>query len=136
MHENVKTFVIHVATLPALLIDPIWETQLALLFVHEIHIEMPPKYFDYADVFSLNLVMDLPKDIEMNNYVIKLEQGKQPPYNLIYSLGPGKMEIIKTYIEIYPKTGFIQTSISSVRVSIFLTKIWMEAYASALIKEG
>lgn len=52
--------------------------------------------------------MELSKNININKYVIKLEKGKQPPYGLIYSLDVAKLEILKTYIEIYLKTEFIQ----------------------------
>lgn len=45
--------------------------------------------------------------INMNNHAIKLKDGKQPLYDLIYSLGPGELKILKIYIETYLKTGFI-----------------------------
>ena len=44
---------------------------------------------------------------ELNEYGIDLENGKQPSYGPIYSLGPGELETLKTYIETHLKTGFI-----------------------------
>ena len=52
----------------------------------------------------------LPKQTELNKHAIKLEEGKQPPYGPIYSLGPVELETLKTYIETHLKTGFIQPS--------------------------
>ncbi len=51
--------------------------------------------------------MKLPKNIDMNEYVIKLVEDKQLLYEPIYSLGLVELEILKTYIEPYLKTGFI-----------------------------
>ena len=31
---------------------------------------------------------ELPENIKINEYAIKLEKGKQPPFELIYSLDP------------------------------------------------
>ena len=52
--------------------------------------------------------MELPENTGINEHVIKLQDGKQPPYGPIYSLGLVELETLKTYIEIYLKTGFIQ----------------------------
>ena len=54
--------------------------------------------------------MELPKNIGINEHAIKLQEGKQPPYRPIYSLGLVELEILKTYIKIYLKTGFIWPS--------------------------
>ena len=43
----------------------------------------------------------------MNKQVIKLQDGKEPPYRPIYSLAPVELETLKMYIEIHLKTGFI-----------------------------
>lgn len=58
----------------------------------------------------------------MNNHAIELENGKQPLYKPIYSLGPVELEILKTYIKIYLKTGFIQPFKSPVSSSILFDK--------------
>ena len=49
----------------------------------------------------------LPKQIEVNEHTIKLEEGKQPRYGPIYSLDPVELKILKTYIEINLANGFI-----------------------------
>ena len=49
----------------------------------------------------------LPERIELNEHVIDLENGKQPPYGPIYSLGPVELETLKTYIKTHLKTWFI-----------------------------
>ncbi len=45
--------------------------------------------------------MELPENIGMNKYAIKLIEGKQPSYRPIYVLSPIELEILKTYIKIY-----------------------------------
>ena len=46
----------------------------------------------------------------MNEHAIKLEEGKQPLFGPIYSLGPVKLETLKTYIDINLANGFIWPS--------------------------
>ena len=46
----------------------------------------------------------------MNEYPIKLEEGKQPPFWLIYSLSQVELEILKTYIKTNLANGFIWLS--------------------------
>lgn len=52
-------------------IHPAWETQSVLLLTEEIII--PKEYSDYADVFSKNLVAELPKRSDINEHSINLE---------------------------------------------------------------
>lgn len=68
---------------------------------------MPAKYFDYADIFSFDLVMGLPENIGINEHVIELVEGKQSSYRLIYTFSPIELETLKTDIKIHLKTGFI-----------------------------
>lgn len=80
------------------------------------------EYLDYADIFLANFVMELPKDIDINDYAIKLVESKQLFYEPIYSLDPVELETLKTYIETHLKTGFIQPSKSPARASIFFKR--------------
>ena len=52
----------------------------------------------------------LPEHTEINTHAIELEEGKQPPYRPIYSLGPVELETLKTYIETNLANGFIRFS--------------------------
>ena len=49
----------------------------------------------------------LPEGTKINKHAIKLEDGKQPPYRLIYSLGLVEFETLKIYIETNLVNGFI-----------------------------
>ena len=46
----------------------------------------------------------------MNEHAIKLEEGKQPPFGPIYSLGTVELETLKTYIETNLANDFIRPS--------------------------
>ena len=46
----------------------------------------------------------------INDYPINLLDDKQPLYGLIYSLGPVKLETLKTYIKANLASGFIRPS--------------------------
>ena len=51
------------------------------------------------DIFSPDLVTELPEYTEINTHAIDLEEGKQPPYRPIYNLGLVELETFKTYIK-------------------------------------
>ena len=66
--------------------------------------------------------MVLPERTELNEHAIDLEDGKQPPYGPIYSLGPVELETLKTYIKTHLKTGFIRPSKSPASAPILFDK--------------
>ncbi len=66
--------------------------------------------------------MKLPENTGINEHVIELVEGKQPPYGPIYSLSSVELETLKTYIETHLKTGFIQPSKSPAGAPIFFNK--------------
>ena len=83
---------------------------------------MPTKYLDFADVFLRKSVNVFPKQTGANEYAIKLEKGKQPPYGPIYSLEPVELEILKTYIETNLTNGFIRILKSSAGAPILFVR--------------
>ena len=126
LDEESETFVVHVAALEAPLagmaIHPSRAAQISALIQDEAPTEVPPEYADYADVFSFDLAMELPENTGINEHAIELQDGKQPPYGPIYSLGPVELETLKTYIETHLKTGFIQPSKSLAGALILFDK--------------
>ena len=82
--------------------------QVVALNQKEVLTKVPAKYLDFSNVFSAKKALVLPEQTELNEYAIKLEKDKQPPYRSIYSLGPIELGILKTYIKIRLKTRFIQ----------------------------
>ncbi len=122
LDENSETFVVHVATLKAMTIHPSQAAQIATLQWHKALTKIPAKYSDYADVFSLDLAMELSENIGMNEYAIELIEGKQPSYGHIYTLNPMELETLKAYIKTHLKTGFIQPSKSPASASILSNK--------------
>ena len=88
----------------------------------EVSTKIPSEYANYTNVFSFNLGIELPKNTSINIYVIKLQDGKQSSYRLIYSLEPMELEILKTYIKMHLKTRFIQTSKSLASILILFNK--------------
>ena len=113
MNEKSETFVVHISALkaspgPAEMTIYLSQTaQIVALKQEESFTKVPSKYSDYADIFSFDLTMKLPKNIGINEHAIKLQDSKQPPYGPIYTLEPVKLETLKTYIKTYLKTGFI-----------------------------
>ena len=94
--------------------------QIAFLLTKKVKI--PDKYSDFTDVFSEEKALVLPERTELNEHAIDLEDGKQPPYGPIYSLGPVELETLKTYIETHLKTGFIRSSKSPAGAPILFDK--------------
>lgn len=86
-----------------------------------------PKYIDFADIFSLVLAAELQKHIGINNYTIKLLNGKYPSYRPIYNLRPIESEIVKTYMKTNLANSFIRFFKFPV-VALFLF-IWKPDYS-------
>lgn len=81
---------------------------------------IPPKYSDFVDVLSLKLAAKLSEYTRINNYAIDLVDSKPPCYELIYSLGPIELEILKTYVKINLVNNFIGPSKYAIDTPIFL----------------
>ena len=111
LDEESETFVVYIAALEAPLagmaIYYSRAAQILALIQDKPPTKVPPKYANYADVFSFDLAMELPQNTGINKHAIKLQDGKQPPYGPIYSLKPVELETLKTYIKTHSKTGFI-----------------------------
>ncbi len=109
--KNSETFVVHFAALeapePVMSINPSRAPLLVALQQDKALTEIPSEYAAYADVFLFDLAMELPENTGINEHAIELVKDKQPPYGPIYSPSPVELETLKTYIEIYLKTGFI-----------------------------
>ena len=126
LDKEFETFVMHIAALEAPLsemtIHSLWKTQILALIQDEAPTKIPPEYANYADIFSFDLAMELPKNTGINKYAIELHDDKQPPYEPIYSLGPVELEIFKTYIETHLKSGFIWRFKFPIGISILFDK--------------
>lgn len=64
--------------------------------------------------------MEHPENTTTNKYAVKRIESKQSIYEYIYSLGLVKLETLKAYIEIYPKSKFI-CPLSSLQVYSFFS---------------
>lgn len=70
-----EAFVMHVNYFQAkMLIHPTQKAQIALLLAKEVTV--PDEYLDLTDVFSNELVVELPERSDINEHVIDLELGK------------------------------------------------------------
>ena len=67
--------------------------------------------------------MELLKNTSINKHDIKLQDGKQSQYELIYSLEQIELETLKTYIETHLKTRFIRPSKSPAGALILFAKM-------------
>ena len=108
LDQNIEAFVVYMSSLSLkskITIYPAWKAQIALLLNKEVTI--PAKHSDFANVFSKKLAEVLQECTEINKHAMKLEDGKQPPYRPIYSLGPIKLKTLKTYIKTNLANGFI-----------------------------
>lgn len=93
---DLETFVVYIsAFIGKDLIHLFYIIKIATLLWDKAPIEVPTKYFNYVDVFSFDLVIELPKNTSINKVVMILVEEKQPPYGLIYTLSQIKLETLK-----------------------------------------
>lgn len=81
--------------------------KVAVLKQNEVLTEIIFKYPDFTVIVLENKVFTLLKQIKLNEHAIKLENSKQLWYRSIYILNLMQLKILKTYIKIHLKTGFI-----------------------------
>ena len=107
LDENVEAFVVYVSSLSSrMTIHPAKKAQFAFLLAEKVTV--PTKYLDFADVFLKKSANVLPERTGANEHAIELEEGKQPSYGPIYSLGPVELKTLKTYIKTNLSNGFIR----------------------------
>ena len=118
---NSETFVIRVAIWEReeMLVHFQKQAQVGALLFDKASTEVPAEYSDYSDVFSAENAAELPENTGMNEHAIELEEGKQPPFGPIYSLGPVELETLKTYIKTNLANGFIRPFKSPAGAPIF-----------------
>ena len=104
-----ETFIVHVAIREweEMPVHSEKQTQIGALLFDKAPTEVPAEYSDYSNVFSTENAAELPEHTGMNDHAIKQEEGKHPPFGLIYSLRPVELETLKTYIEINLANSFI-----------------------------
>ena len=89
MNQNSETFAVHLASImKIMLIHPAKKVSIRALQVDRALTEVSAKYFDYINIFSSDLAMELFENTGMNEHAIELINRKQPPYGLIYALSP------------------------------------------------
>lgn len=96
------------------------KVQIALLKIEKAPVTIPAEYLDFANVFSENLAMVLPKHTEIDIYVINLEKDKKLYYRFIHSLDLVELKTLKTYIETNLMNSFICLFKSSTDALILL----------------
>lgn len=115
-----KTSLVHIISLASL--DPninlSCRTRIALLKVDKVFIAILSEFAYFANIFSLNLAIKLLEYTKINNYIIKLINAKQSFYKPIYCHKPIELEILKIYIKIYLRKGFIKPFMSPIYILI------------------
>ncbi len=120
-----EAFVVHIAALSVDSGDEVHlsrRAQIAHLKADEAPTKVPSKYADFADVFLPKLAAELPEHTGIHDHAIELVDDRQPPYGLIYSLGPVELETLKAYIENNLASGFIRPSKSLAGALILFNK--------------
>ena len=80
------------------------------------------EYSNYSNVFSAENATELPENTRINEYAIELEENKQLPFGLIYSLGPVELKTLKTYIKTNLANDFISSSNYPARAPILFDR--------------
>ena len=93
----------------------------ALLF-DKAFTKVSAEYSNYNNVFSAKNAAELLENTKINEYAIELKESKQPPFDLIYSPGLVKLEILKTYIKINLANNFFQPFKSLAEAPILFDK--------------
>ena len=131
LNVNSKTFVVYVAIREReeMPMHSKKQAQVGVLLFDKALTEVPAEYSNYSNVFLAENAAELPDNIGINEYDIEMEESKQPPFGLIYNLGPIELKTLKTYIKTNLANGFIWPSKSPVRAPFFWIRSQIKAYA-------
>ena len=83
---------------------------------------IPPEYADFADVFSESNAYILPEHGEHDHAIDLIDETKAPPYGPIYNLSESELAVLRAYIDLHLKTGFIRPSKSPAGAPILFAK--------------
>jgi hypothetical protein len=72
----------------------------------EEEIQLPIKYYDYADVFSKTEADKLSKSTKMA-HLIKIKEGKIVLFGLIYTLSANELRVLREYLNNSMAKGWI-----------------------------
>ena len=75
------------------------QAQIGVLLFDKASTEVLAEYSNYNNVFLAENAAEFLENTGINEHAIKLEEGKQLPFNPIYSLGLVELETLKTYIK-------------------------------------
>ena len=92
------------------------------------------KYSDFVNVFLQKKALVLSVETKLNKYSINMKDDKKLCHRPIYSLGLVEFKILKTYIETYLKTGFIQLSESLSGTPILFHKKLNDSFGLYVVK--
>ena len=85
-------------------------------------VKISAQYSDFSDVFLEEKALVLLEITNLKQYAMKLQEGQQPFYWLIYNLGPVELKMLKTYIKINLANNFIRSLKSLANAPIFF--VW------------
>ena len=83
---------------------------------------IPSKYTDFADIYSKDLAVMLPKHTRINDHAINLIERQQPSYGPMYSSSFVKLEILKNYIKTKLTNSFTRSFMSLISTPIIFVK--------------
>lgn len=85
-------------------------------------LQIPTEYADFADVFSDTNAYVLPEHGSHDHAIDLIDESKQPPYGPIYNLSEPELAVLRAYIDLHLKTGFIRPSKLPAGASILFAK--------------
>ena len=108
LDKNIEVFIVYIALfILKMTIYLACKAQMTLFISKEVTVLV--EYTDFANIFSKTLAAMLSKRLGINKHIIKLVDGKMPPYGPMYSLAPVELKILKTYIETNLANSFIKS---------------------------
>ena len=118
-----ETFVIHMAIREQeeMPVNSKKQAQVRALLFDKAPSEILAEYSDYSNIISAENIAKLLENTGINEHAIKLEEGKQPFFGPIYSLGPVELKTLEIYIKTNPANSFIWPFKSPAWAPIFFT---------------
>ena len=141
LDEVSKTFVVHIVALQSsarsaeMTMHLSQAAQITAWKQNEAPTKILSKYANYADIFSFDLAMELPKNVAISKHAIELQDGKQPSYKPIFSLGLWSWRPLRFTLKLIWEPGLFDLLNLLQVLSFYLIKSQTKAFGCVLIIE-
>ena len=112
------------------------QAQVEALLFDKAFTKVLAEYSNYNNIFLAKNIAEYLENTGINEHTIELKNGKPLPFDLIYSLRPVELKILKIYIKTNLANGFIRPFKFAIKIPIFFNRKLDRSFCFYVIYKG